>query len=840
MNFKTTYLMFGLLAALLATVALMQWIDKKPVDKSYVMHDMRAAKVKTADIESIEIERTKPKAEKLVFVRDKDNERWKMTEPHDLRVDRFQVEQIISQVMDAKKDEHSEPSPNPSQYDLDPPLAVVTLTKTGGGEQWKLDLGKQSLGPVDKAVVYVNTPNQPKDVYAVKRSTIDTLFKKVNDFRSKDLLTEGVINVPEALRHIKLQGPKGDIILGKNSDNRWRFEKPDYGEADESGERVPGERGEPERQTGVPGLVEAITMLRVETDNDFVADGVKDLAKYGLESKKPATLLIELKHKSGTEKDKKETTETLIIGNKVDKEDYYYARLEGENHVVRLPAKKLDPILKTLADPSSLRNRDLVHLDVPKTDALDIQNAAGLVKLRKAGEPPDWKLVEGGKLTEADAPTVSKLLEAINTRRQVKDFPTGKDEELGFDKPTAVVKIWVDGIKKEEKKEDAKPDEKKDEKDKDKKKDDRKKDDKKEDKKDPNAEPKLKDEKPTVTLTFGKEEKGVVYVKREMGKDVVKMGVPTSLFDQVKRGKLAYLEHKLPDFSRDEVTKIVLNREGKTIELEAAKKDNKTTWKIKQPKDLEGRTADGFKVEEIINDLRLLHPDEFVTEKASDSDLARFGLNAPRVKVTLTLRKDEKKTEDRVYLFGKDTDEKDKAKLWAKLGEKDLIFIVNSRVLSTLNTDLAESRIFSFDASKVKRLKLTGWQKALTFVVTLDLERKAADPKDWDLKEGPKDFKVDNARVESLLLSLSNLSAAKFVSYKTGPKPEYELGDKDRALQIDITVEGEKQPLVLTVGKLDEKEKGYYAQSSTLPGDVFLVPQDQFAKLLEGVKYFSK
>lgn len=841
MNFKTTYVMFGLLAVLLGAVALIQWVDKKPVDESYVNREFRAAKVPAKEIETIEIERNKPSEEKLVFVRDKDHDRWKMTEPHEMRVDRFQVDQVISQFTDARREEHSETTPNPSQFELDNPHEVITLKKSDS-EQWKMNVGKQGPGSPDKAVVYVNTPERPKTVVAVKRSSLDSLFKKVNDFRSKDLLTEGVINVPEALQYVKLQGPKGEVILAKNSESHWRFEKPDYGEVDESGERVPGERGEPERQTGMPGLIEAITMLRVETDADFVESGAKDLAKYGLEANKPSTLLIELKRKSGNDKDKKEVTETLLIGNKVEskdnkeaKEDYYYARLGDESHVIRLPAKKVNPILKALEDPASLRNRDLVNLTIPKTDAIDIQNAGGLVKLRKTGEPPEWHLVEGGKLTDADSPTVTKLLDAIATKRQVKDFPTGKDAELGFDKPSAVVKIWMDGIKPEEKKEDAKKDD-----DKDKKKDDKKKDDKKEEKKDSNVEPKLKDEKPSITLSFGKEEKGVIYVKREIGKDVVKVGVPTTLFDQVKRGKIAYLSRKLPDLPSEEVTKIVLNREGKVIEIEAEKKDNKTTWKFKQPKELEGRTADSFKVNEIINELRGLRAEELVTEKASDSDLARFGLNTPQVKVTLTLRKDDKKTEERVYLFGKDTDEKDKSKIWAKLGEKDLIFIVSSRVLLTFNTELTDARIFTFEPSKVKRLKMTGWQKALTFVVTLDLERKASDPKDWEMKEGPKDFKVDNSRVEGILVALSNLSAVKFVAFKTGPKPEYELGDKDRALQFELQVEGEKQPLSLTIGKLDDKEKAYYAQSSTLPGDVFLISQDQFAKLLEGAKYFSK
>jgi len=59
-------------------------------------------------------------------------------------------------------------------------------------------------------------------------------------------------------------------------------------------------------------------------------------------------------------------------------------------------------------------------------------------------------------------------------------------------------------------------------------------------------------------------------------------------------------------------------------------------------------------------------------------------------------------------------------------------------------------------------------------------------------------------------------------------------------LRIAITVEGEKTPLTLTIGDLSTKDKGYYAQSSTMPGDVFLLPQERFEKVLAGPKYFSK
>src|SRR5208283_2944391 len=232
-------------------------------------------------------------------------------------------------------------------------------------------------------------------------------------------------------------------------------------------------------------------------------------------------------------------TDTLLIGKKVElkdkenkDEEKYYARLKSEHNVVRLPAKTVEPILATLHNPSALRNRDLVQFDVPRTDAIDIKNASGELRLRKVGIPAKWKIYDGpNQLRDADQAEVNLLLNALNTKRQVKDFPDAKktDKELGLEdkERAAEISIWVDGIKEEdrkaarpEEKKDEKPAEKKDEKPAEKK-DDKaaeKKDEKPVEKKEVIVQVRLKDDNPTVKLIFGKKENDLLYVKREKDK----------------------------------------------------------------------------------------------------------------------------------------------------------------------------------------------------------------------------------------------------------------------------------------------------------------------------------
>ena len=145
---------------------------------------------------------------------------------------------------------------------------------------------------------------------------------------------------------------------------------------------------------------------------------------------------------------------------------------------------------------------------------------------------------------------VQSLLTSLTAKRLVKDFPaTAKtDADLGFDKPTAVVSLWTDGVKKDEKPaEEAK---KEDDKDAAKKDEARKDGDKKEAEKDAkkpaSQQPALKDPKPTIKLTFGKRDKDLVYVKREAGSDVARMAVPASVLDRASEGKLAYFDKRFP------------------------------------------------------------------------------------------------------------------------------------------------------------------------------------------------------------------------------------------------------------------------------------------------------
>jgi hypothetical protein len=793
--------------------------------------------------DSIEIDRRRPKEEKLLFL--KKDTGWEMEKPYPLHVDVNQVTTLIRQVVDARRESQSDVVKNLKYYELDQPATVIILKK-GADKEWKLNVGTQGPGSGSSGVVYVTSSDRPSEPLVVKRGDLDTLFKGIDDFRSKDLLEASAFNTS----YINLQEPKKEpVILDKGGDGIWHFEKPPFGEAALKGEGPPGlgsSSNQPKSITGVQDLLEAVGAIRVESNADFGPPDASDadLAKFGLEKGKPAYLRIEIKRTAGgllgTGGEPKPTIQdALLVGNLVeapgakkagdkdekkpaDQTPKRYVRLESERAVSKVDAKKFEGIVKVAGNPSALRNRNLVTVNKSDIDAINIQNAAGSFKIRgKLGKPNQRLFVGSGKPRNADDSAVRGLLDALTKDRLIKDFPDpAKEAEMGFDKPQAVVSLWANGIKEEEKKDDKK-DEKKD---------------KPEDKKDTDAEPQLKDEKPTVKLTFGKKADNGVYVRREIGDQKLLAIVPDSVLTTVTQGPLAFQDKNLPSFSENAtVEDVVLDRGSQVFDVAQEKKDDKSpaVWKLKKPDALAGRNADPQQMNKILAALRGLRPVKLVAEGPADLD--KYGLKTPQVKATVKIKGADNKTEDWVYLFGKETE--DKTGVYAKQDKHDMIFVAPQDVLTTLRGELQDPTIFQFESAKIKEVKITGWKAQQGFLITLDLERKG--PGEWTVK-APPGFDLDNRQADQFVQYLSHLRAERFVVRQKGPQPEHKLGAQEAALHVEITVEGEKSPLTLTIGALDTKEKAYYAQASTVPGDVFLVSQVNFELVVSGPKYFSK
>jgi hypothetical protein len=837
MNFKTTYILFGVLVALIATLGVALYLEPTPPEASnYVLPSShrKDSEIKPDDVTRVEIKRTRPAEETLVFERDADGKTWHITKPSTLRADSFAVTGLVRDVLDAQRETTADSPPSLKDAGLDPPAEVITVAKNG--REVTLNIGEVTAGG-DNQVVFVTSSDNPKQGLPVKKNRLESVFKTLNDFRDRTLLA----NSDSDIKRIKLSEGKKTVALAKQEEGRWKYTEPAYGTAEMEGESPPiGAPSADKAPSGVRPLLNALTGLRVDKSEDFVADNVEDkeFGKYNLDPAKDAILRIEIEKPEGTKEElKPESKVALLVGVGKATDGKYYARLDGEKAVVKVATKDVDPLRKLLDDPGAVRDRNLVRFDASKTpDAIQIKNASGAFEFLHEDAAKPWQLYRGDHGVKADDRAVQDLIALLTQKNIVRTFPDTKADlaSLGLDKPAAVVSMWVGGITKEEKKEE-KPDEKKE----------GKKDDKKDEKKDEkkSTKPKLSNpEKPTIRLSFGNVDGNLVAIKRESDGEAVLMKVPVNIFDSVKNGPLTYMDRTLPKFNEgdplQDVTKLVLVRNGVTTELskDAKASSPAVAWKIDKPADLAGRTADANAVDAIVRELNGLRAVKLVTESAEADAVDReYGLKTPATKGIVTIAKDGKST-DYTYEFGKDVDA---TKIYARQGQRsNIVFEVDKADLAPFSKDLRDPTVFRFDASKVKNLKLTGWKEINGTPTTLEFERK--DASTWIAKV-PKDYPLSNEKVNRLVNELSSERAVKFLDRKATPKEREEdgLSAEKGGLVIEVTVDGEKEPFVQTVGNLDADKGAYFATANRLGDALFTVRKDVYEKPKEKPAFFS-
>jgi hypothetical protein len=797
MNFKTTYLLFAVLAAFVAvlTIALWRGGGTGAEDAHHVMAGMHDSTnpFKPDDITRVVIERKSPEGPDLVFERDPGSKDWRITSPRAYPADSGNVQNLIQQVYDARPEKDDKPK-DLKAGGLDSPRRVVTLHGSidGKDREAKLFVGASTPG-TESAVVFVASSDNPSVPHAVRKTDLSAVLEPLAYFRSRDLLSEGTGEV----QAVKLTEGNKVVELKKDKD-RWRLVQPPYGDAE------------------IGPLLTNLNDLRVnykdEKDNDFVADDVTDLAKYHLAgTAKEPVLRIEV---TGSEKDKKPVTKTLVVGvgkkledkKKDSKEEKYYAYLDTgrkAKDVVKVSASAVEPFRKLLDDPGAMRNKNLVQLEAfHAPDAIDVQNSYGKLEFRKADSAGRWKLYRDGTAHDVDETEVNLLRDTLTKKDQVQSFPDPKRRgQLGLDrKDVDVVTVWADSLEKPDKK----------------------------DKKD--AKPKFrKGAKPAAVLRFGGREGKLVAVERAWGDDRTLVMVPESVLDVVRKGPLAYLDKSLPQFNPNDldagkgVTRLVLEKRGGTAYELAREKDG--PWKFVKPTQWAGREADADVVQEVLSALNRLRAVEVAAEGAKKEDLAGYDLGArPAFRAVVTVTK-EGKPAPFEYRFGKST----KAGVYAKVQGKGAVYVVGSDILSTLQKELRDTTVLKFDPDRVRGLRLRGWYKQAGEELTLAVERKDGG---WVATVPPK-FRLDSEKVNTFLRDLSNLQATRFVTSGKG------MTIPEGALEVEVTVEGHKGPLQLTVGG-EDGARHYFAASRQRKGEAFTLPKETFEEVKKGRGYFSK
>jgi hypothetical protein len=798
MKFKHTAIL--LVAALFAVVGLIVYSmsqGEEEVASGEALFPGLAG-LKAADIDTVELARTQPKDERLTFTRVGADKAWKVTAPVTANVEPRDVDALVESVLRLKPIEYADLKNDAKVHGLDTPTVKLTL-RQGSGKTATLHVGLTTIGGT-KAVTFVATSAVPDRPLAVRKSDLAALWKdaaagdgeawtnakSLTDFRQKRLLGTTMREPLTDATAIRVKAGGKELSLKSTGPEGWRFAVPDsYGDAD------PGGDTELNRAafTGVRPLLNFLTTVQWQAPADVIeSPSSEDLAKYGLNPDDATVTRIELTGKAGTE--------VLYVGKAVEgdaKPAPRYARLDGDSCVVKVPFDRFDALLRTVADPSDMRNRDVIPgAAMSRVDALDLTAGGFTVKLRKFGkdDAAKWYLVNGtAEPREANFFVVDQLLQAITRPRLATGFPAKPDPaNFAPAEIKAVVSLWTDALATAPLPEAGKS----------------------------MPEPPLKGQ-PTV-VTFGKKETDAVVIKRE-GKGVVsEFLVPDSLLPLATKGRLDFLAAGVPAIPTNKVTKATLGRPGGPVEVvratQADPQDPNGKWTFAKPADRKDKIADPVNTDALLGVIATMRAAKVVSETPAPAELTAYGLApAPRLKVSLELSDEPGKV--RSYEFGSATS--DGGFVYARHSGSTLVYTVPKVVVDRLlSDDLRDAIPYRIDRAKLNGVALRGWSGVIPVPPTHEYVRKGNE---WSATSPPGAV-ADGAKMAAFLQHVEQPRALRFL----GPiKPEHKLDVANGAVEVTLKQDG-LPPVVLTLGAETDNGLNFISSVSTWPGEAFVIP----------------
>jgi Domain of unknown function (DUF4340) len=220
--------------------------------------------------------------------------------------------------------------------------------------------------------------------------------------------------------------------------------------------------------------------------------------------------------------------------------------------------------------------------------------------------------------------------------------------------------------------------------------------------------------------------------------------------------------------------------------------------------------AEDAVLDDLIRGMLRLRADEIVADKGAD--LKKYGLDQP----LLQWRFKSGDTEQLHLLVGAAENDQPGARRYAKLGDKQQVFLLSSKVTAKVQSECRNRAAWlPFEAGSVSKLTVVHRDK--TFV----LNRKGSK---WQLVDDAN-AKVNESAVTNALNILASLKAAHYVVDAKADLKQYGLGEPTWKIEMD----GLKEKHAISLGDYESKSKRLYA---TLPGTGAVLVIDEIDALI--------
>ncbi len=257
---------------------------------------------------------------------------------------------------------------------------------------------------------------------------------------------------------------------------------------------------------------------------------------------------------------------------------------------------------------------------------------------------------------------------------------------------------------------------------------------------------------------------------------------------------------KLADISAGQIGEIDLaKKNGPTLILQH--RDGK--WQITSPETL---PADQDAVTTLVGALSPMNADSVIDSKPTD--LAKYGLNAPSLTVTVH----ETNGQSKEIYFGDDVPAG--SLVYARAGKDPDVYAVSSSTKSSLDktaNDLRDKRLLTFNSDQLTRIELVSAKS--------DIEFGKNNRNEWTILK-PQPYRADSFEVEELLRKLTDAKMDLTASADDEKKNAAAFASGQPVASVQVADASGTQTLDIRKNKDD-----YYAKSSVVKG-VYKIPSD--------------
>jgi len=308
----------------------------------------------------------------------------------------------------------------------------------------------------------------------------------------------------------------------------------------------------------------------------------------------------------------------------------------------------------------------------------------------------------------------------------------------------------------------------------------------------------VKDKELPVKVLIGMENPidNTLFAKREDEKRVVLLA--SSLKTTVDKKLFDFRQKDVFKFDTADVRAIRV-RAGDVVWAASKKHDG---WELTAPI---AALANGNKLDSLLYALSGLKAKEFVSERKSDEDIRKNGLDKPEYEVNLSMPTVNKEA----VLFLHKSDDK----VYAAGSLSDKIVLVDGTVLNDLGKkadEYREKKAAVFNSWEADRISV----KKSGFAVAA-VKEKVKDEEKWRL-EAPDKPEADSSKVETFIRRIESLEAVEFIDT---PKDLAEYGlDKPEA-EVKVRVkdgETKVREFTILVGREDKEKKQVVVKNAGL------------------------